>query len=47
LECLNIRGNIIFVNSVISLTMNESPVGVHETRSGSLFSSSALHGPKG
>lgn len=31
LECLNIRGRIDFVNSVISLITKLSPEGVHET----------------
>lgn len=43
LECLNILGRMVLVNSVMSLTMNESPAGDHDTRCASLLSSSVLH----
>ena len=42
LECLNMRGRMVFVNSFMSLTTKQSPLGPHETTSANDESSSIL-----
>src|SRR6201992_2964075 len=43
LECLNIRGRTDFVNSFISLTMKDSPLGPQDTMFAISVSSSILY----
>ena len=43
-ECLNMRGRMDFVNSFMSLTTKQSPLGPHATTSAKVVSSSILCG---